>query len=238
MGLYRHCDVLAPQSGAPEGRNRIRQDRRVPGNAAAENRKQSQSDSLPRCILGNVLTITAVRGDITEQEVDAVVNPETPLCAGVAARMVRFIVQAVQRSCATASRGSPMDWPPVTPVGRRRRLASPVGHSHRRPELQRWAAGPFASGVLLPPGVGGCRRTRRSKHRFSAHQHWCLRLGRGTMPSPLRSKPLPLPIRVSARCDWWRSTPRCTSRYVRSWQGWTGVFDESQESSLTPDDEH
>ena len=37
---------------------------------------------MPRCILGCVLTITAVRGDITEQEVDAVVNPANTAMRG------------------------------------------------------------------------------------------------------------------------------------------------------------
>lgn len=37
---------------------------------------------MPRCILGSVLTITVVRGDITEQEVDAIVNPANTAMRG------------------------------------------------------------------------------------------------------------------------------------------------------------
>ena len=112
------------------------------------------SPSVRRCILGGVPVITAVCGDITAQDVDAIVNAANTAMRGVVAWMVRSIAAVVPRSCATASRSSRMGWPPVTRAGRRPAIFLPVGYpTHGWPQLCRWAADRSLLDLLPRPAV-------------------------------------------------------------------------------------
>ena len=113
---------------------------------------------------GELMEITAVQGDITEQEVDAVVNAANKRCAAAVVSTARSTGRR-PRGARGLRRRFPTGWPPATPAGPPPATARALGDPRRRPQLH---AGERDRSLLLScysPGAGGRRRAGRARSR-------------------------------------------------------------------------
>ena len=164
------------------------------------------------------MEITVVQGDITAQDVDAVVN-----AANRAMRGGGGVDGAIHRAGGPAMLEDCVARFPRRPGHRRRRLddrrrpGRPLGDPRRRPELHRRRARPLAAAVLLLPRARGRRRARCRAPSRSRWSPPASTAGPRTTRSRARSRCSARRPRRSTRRGWSPSTQRRTSRFVLQW---------------------
>ena len=198
VDAYEEGRTIEPRHPA-----QLRHRRRAPGGAGARHARAAEGELSIGAWRSRV-----VEGDITTQEVDAVVNAANRGCGAAAASTARSTAaggpggarglraRGSRDGLATGDAG----W---TTAGR---AAGALGDPRGRPEPRRRPDRPLAADLLLRPRAGGRRRARRAhawRSRWSAPASTA---GRRTTRSPPPSQTLrDTPTPASRRRGWSRS---------------------------------
>ena len=158
------------------------------------------------------MELTVVQGDITAQDVDAVVNAANRAMrggGGVDGAIHRAGGPAVLEDCIAALPAT--GWRPAGRLDDRRRDAGTLGDPRGRAEPPRRRARPLAADLLLRQRAGASPTSSAPAPSPSRWSRRASTAGPSRTPSTPPSRRSGPPTPRSRRRGWWRSTPRRTT---------------------------